>query len=52
MAEIILSAKQKQTLAKEESRLVAARAGVGGGSGVDREFRVGGCKLLTLGMAG
>ena len=45
MAQIILSTKQKQ-VTDMESRLVASGEGVG--SGMDREFEVGGCKLLHL----
>ena len=46
MAQLILSTKQKQIMAME-SRLVVAREKEGG-SGVDRESGVGGCKLLHL----
>ena len=46
MVQLILSTKEKQIMAKE-SRLVVAR-GMWGGSGMDGEFEVGGCKLLHL----
>ena len=46
MAQRILCTKQKQIMAKE-SRLVVAR-GEGGGGGMEREFGLGGCKLLYL----
>ena len=45
MAKMILSTKQRGTMAKEK-RLVVA--GGGGGSGMDGEFGVGRCKLLHL----
>ena len=44
MVQMILSIK----IMDMESRLVVAR-GKGGGSGMDRKFGVGGCKLLHLG---
>ena len=44
MAQIILSTKQKQIM-DMKSRLVFVR-GKGGGSGMDRAFGVGRCKLL------
>ena len=43
---MILSTKQTQ-ITDMESRLVVSR-GQGGGSGMDREFGVGRCKLLHL----
>ena len=46
MAQMILSTKQKQIM-NMERRLVVA-VGEKGGSELDREFGVGGCKLLHL----
>ena len=50
MAQMVLSTIQKETM-DTERRLVVA-TGEGGGSGMDREFGVGGCKLLHLGWMG
>ena len=46
MAQMVLSTKQKQIMAKE-SRLVVARVEEGE-NGMDGEFGVFGCKLLHL----
>ena len=48
MAQVILSIKQKQIMAKESRLVVAGGTGKRGGSGMDGEFGVGGCKLLHL----
>ena len=46
MAQMILSARQKQVMAKDRRLMIPW--GDGGGSGMDGQFGIFGCKLLHL----